>query len=1107
MWGVSRAVLAVCLLALGVTSGFAQNTNSGDIRGTVTDASGAVVEGVKVTVTNLDTGITTEFVTNGSGLYDTNSLPPGNYKVVFTKDGFEKVVVQPVELRVGISTVDGKLKVGSVSEEMVVSAESPLLETETAEQSTTLEADTMSRLPQFGQNWANFAILLPGTAGAPSSSQGTVNPGTGVAVNGNLPYYSNFLSDGASTTLPHSANVDVSTFETVAEVQISTSSFSAQYGIGGAVFNQISKSGTNDFHGSAYEYFQNNYLNARSFFDDPTQGAPLLRYNNFGGSVGGPILKNKLFFYFNMDKITSPSNYNGITTVPTAAEKAGDFSALLGAPLVDKNGVPVTNPCDGNAPVLSGQIFDPSTTQTVGGQVCRKPFANNHITNFDSVAQALQAYYPDPNLPGLTNNYRYLAVYPAPSIRYFGRLDYDISKKNRLSTSWISRDNNAFYQNEFPCPINCQHGDVSGFVAQVSDVWTISPTFVNEFRFGYNRQGNWFIPASLGGGIPQKVGLQYSKADVMPDITIDGAHFNGLYASTNAVYVENSFEPSDVVTLIRGKHILHFGGELLAYQDNSTPWGNVQSGEFNFNGSYTTYSPSGTPGTGFAYADFLLGQVHSWSANNQPEAGGRQKSPQFFIQDDIKLRPNLTVNLGLRYQIQGGWSEVHNQQGTFDPTIVNPATGTLGAMWFAGQNGRTQLQAPIYDIFLPRVGVAWSPKSNTTVRGGFGIYAYNWSLDTYGNGMGFGSNSFGSVSDQTNGVTPVALLSGSGSNLQYLAASRSASAYNGQDVSYNPYHTPVAKIYQWNLSIQREIGRSMLAEIAYVGSHGTNLSYPVDLNQVPVDKLSPTDTGSRPFPQFGHLSGDLHNAISNYNALQLQIQRRLTSGLSFNANYTWSHFLDEQDSSGWGNRAGNQPYQNAFDPSSNYGNSNFDITHIFKANAVYELPFGKGKTLLNQNALLDAVVGGWQTSATAIAQTGNPFTVTYSGPDQSYLNKGGQWGGNWFPNLVGNPNPSNQTIQQWFNPAAYAVATPGTLGNSGRNTLRGPGLWDVNFSMAKTFSWRERLHLQVRADASNVFNHPSFGHPDTNFNDPNAGQITSTTVNGRNIQLGARLSF
>src|SRR5260370_18193403 len=209
----------------------------------------------------------------------------------------------------------------------------------------------------------------------------------------------------------------------------------------------------------------------------------------------------------------------------------------------------------------------------------------------------------------------------------------------------------------------------------------------------------------------------------MPDITIAGANFNGLYASTNAIYVENSFEPSDVVTLIRGKHILHFGGELLAYQDNSTPWGNVQSGEFNFNGSYTTYSPSGTPGTGFAYADFLLGQVHSWRANNQPEAGGRQKSPQFFVQDHIKLRPNLTVNLGLRYQIQGGWSEVHNQQGTFDPTIMNPATGTLGAMWFAGQNSRNQLQAPIYDIFLPRVGVAWSPRSNTTVRGGIWLYS------------------------------------------------------------------------------------------------------------------------------------------------------------------------------------------------------------------------------------------------------------------------------------------------------------------------------------------------------------------------------------------------
>lgn len=217
--------------------------------------------------------------------------------------------------------------------------------------------------------------------------------------------------------------------------------------------------------------------------------------------------------------------------------------------------------------------------------------------------------------------------------------------------------------------------------------------------------------------------------------------------------------------------------------------------------------------------------------------------------------------------------------------------------------------------------------------------------------------------------------------------------------------------------------------------------------------------------------------------------------------------MDEQDSSGWGGRGGTQPYQNGFDPSSNYGNSNFDITHIFKANAVYELPFGKGKAYLSQSTLLDAVVGGWQSSVIVIAQTGNPFTVTYSGPDQSFQGRGGDHGGNWYPDLVGDPHLSHPTIDQWFNPAGYAVAANGTLGNSGRNTLRGPGLTDVNFSMSKTFSWRERLHFQIRADASNILNHPSFAHPNTNFNESNAGQITSTSVGGRNIQLGGRFSF
>lgn len=1099
----SRFVVACCLLTGATGLCLAQNTSSGDIRGTVTDASGAVVPGATVTVTNTDTGVTEGFVTNSDGIYDTVSTPPGNYEIAFTKAGFKKFIRRPVTLDVGVITVDARLAVGVIEEEVVVAATTPLLKTETSEQSTTLDSKTMTQLPQVGQDWSTFAILLPGTSGAPSAFGWS--PGVGVAVNGNLPFYSNFLADGASTTNPHSSDVNVSTFETVSEVQVSTSSFSAEYGIGGAVFNQISKGGTNKWHGAAYEYFQNDALNARSYFDPANQHVPYLRYNNYGGSVGGPILRNKLFFYFNLDKGMNDTSTTGFVTVPTVAMRSGDFSAP---------GLPT--------------IYDPSTTTCAGpGSIncTRTAFAGNIITTpLDPVAKALEAYYPLPNRPGLVNNFYYQVKQPNPSIRIFGRLDYDVSPKNRVTFSITARDNPAFYVNEDPCPVNCTAEDVSSYAAQVSDVWTISPTTVNEFRFGFNRQGNWYTPASVGKGYPQKVGLQYAKADIFPDISISGSDgcCDGLYASTNVIYLQNSFDPSDAVTMIRGKHILHFGGELLAAQDNSTPWGNKQAGEFGFSGVYT--QQAGVSGSGSGYADFLLGQVQSWSANNAPASGARQKSPQLFIQDDIKLRSNLTINLGLRYQIQKGWSDVKNHLAMFDPTILNTATGTYGAMWFAGQTSRTTLQAPIYDIFLPRAGFAWSPKANTTIRGGFGIYSYNWSLDAYGQGIGFGANSTGNVSDQTNGIAPFLLLSGNGTDLQtgrplpYLAASTSPTAYNGQGgLSYNPYHTPVAKIYQWSLGTQREFGRGVMAELAYVGSHGAHLSFPVDLNQVPNNLLSPNDNpGSRPFPQFQSLNGDKYNAISNYNALQAQIQKRLSGGLSFSANYTWSHFLDERDSSGFHGAGGNQFYQDAYEPGVDYASSNFDIRNMFKGSAVYQLPVGKGKRFLNSNTLLDMIVGGWQASTTGVLQGGNPFTVTYSATNNSYAQSGSAYFAS-YPNVVGDPRLSHPTINAWFNLAAFSHPAPGTFGNSRRNTVVGPGLSDVNFSLGKSFALREGIALQLRADASNVLNHPSFGHPDSNFDDPvdlsqpnrpsGAGTISSTTIGGRNLQLGARLSF
>ena len=1067
-----RSALMIYLCATAI--GFAQNTNSGEIRGTVSDASGAAIPGVSVAILDIDTGVGKQLTTNESGIYDAVSILPGRYKITFTKDGFSPLVREGIDLRVGVISVDAKLSVGTAQQQIEVNAEATLLKTETGEQATSLQSESMAQLPQVGENWANFTKLLPG-ASIPVGGSGTA-----VAVNGNLPYYSNFLADGGSTTLPHSANVDVSIFETVAEVQINTSSFSAQYGVGGAVFNQISKGGTNKFHGVGYEYFQNDALNARSFFSSKVA---VLRYDNFGGSVSGPVIKNKMFFYFNYDQIINNSVSYPFYTFPTAAMKTGNFS-------------------DPIFPTL----YDPATLNAQGQ---RTAFPGNIIpqSRIDPVAAKIEAFFPTPNLPGFANNWQGPVPSPNPFKKYFGRLDYNITSGNRLTGSITERDNPGHTYSPV-CPVNCYAGDVSSVNAQVSDVWTISPTIVNEARFAYTRQGNYFTPDTLGGGYPAKLGINYAKADVFPNITIQGAvgASSTLASGTNAIYAENSFDPSDVLTMIKGKHVLKFGAELLAVQDNSTPWGNIQSAALTFNGVFTKQSPASTAKQ-IGYADFLLGQASAWGANNTPIVGARQKTPQFFAQDDYKILPNLTLNLGLRYEWHRGWSEVGNRLATFDPTIVNPVTNTLGATWFEGDHGRTTLEAPAH-VFLPRVGFSWNVKPKWAVRGGFGIYSYGWSVDTYaGVAEGVGTNSQGSLSN-VDQLKPVFVLSDSNPPLNYVGPSRSAAAYNGQSVGYAPYHTPVARNYQWNISIQRELPMGMVAEAAYVGSHGQDLSFPENINQIPYNKLGPGTTAqiqaNRPYPQYSAINGDIYAGISNYDSMQLSLRKRFSNGVSYDVNYTWSKFLDSQDSAGWGSQVGSQYYQIASLPGLNYGPSNLDIPHAVRGDVVYQLPIGKGKRYVNQGGIYDALIGGWQASVIFFATSGRPYTPILSSSSST-----GAQAGTLFANIVGNPNLSNPTLGAWYNKAAFAQPAAYTFGNSGRNILRGPGMSDVDFSMGKSFRLPklEGSALQIRIDATNVLNHPSFGNPNNMIDGANAGVISTTTVGGRNIQLGARVSF
>jgi hypothetical protein len=1136
------------LLILGSGASIGQSTNAGDIRGSVTDSTGALIPDVTVTVTNVETGVSKDFITNQDGLYDTSSIVTGSYKVTFTKEGFEKLVRGPVTLQVGFLTVNGELKVGAATQTIEVTTDVALLQTETSEQSTTFESKSMDRLPQVTQDWENFMILLPGAAGTVNGSQGSSNPGQEVAVNGNLPY-SNILADGASTTLSHSQNANPAAFENVGELQINTSSFSAQYGIGGIIFNQVTKGGTNRFHGTAYDFIQNDALTAYPYEFGLTKAGglgpiPFVRYNNFGGSIGGPILKNKMFFYFNYDQTVNHGNSSGFNSLPTDAMIGGDFTAA---------GLQT--------------LYDP-TTQTIATDSAgnpypvRKTFASEYGTTaipvamFDKVAANFQKFFPtaaghkaglspvppSPNFIGSegepTNNWYYSLQTSSPIRKYFGRLDYDVTSTNRITMSDTQADfNYPGLSSITNCPVGCQQGDVDNNNAQVTDVWNISSRTVNEARIGYTSQLNFFADSSWKHGYAAQLGWQFAKADDIPSVQFTSGPYAWLDPGTNAVYKEHIFDFSDVVTMIRGKHILHFGGELLMYRDDSTAWGNINAGTTQYSTTYTrgyALDSKGVAGpiagTGFEYADFLLGYVNNWSAGVSPEYGARLKSPQMFVQDDFKLRPNLTINLGLRYQINHGWNEVTGNIATFDPTVNNPATNTLGAYWFGETkaNGRTSLQANVYNTVLPRVGFAWAMRPNTTIRGGFGLYAYNWSLDTYGGGMGASVSSSGGLADASNGITPVVLLGGNGNTitpvsgpptvsataLPYTAASQDPTRFNGGGgPGYTQYHAPVPKIYQWNFSAERQVMTNMMVQLAYVGSHGFNLNFPTDLNQIPLSLAhAGNDQADRPYPNFQGIGGSTNNGISNYNSLQASVTKRMSKGVSMSFNYVWSHFLSDLDSSGWGSRAGEQPYQIANNPALNYSNSNFDVRHAFKGYAVYQLPFGTAKQFLNSNRVVDALVGGWQVSGTVVLQTGNPFTVYADSPNYTQA-------GSVFPNRNPGVNwkPSNQSINHWYNPGAFLRPADGTFGNVRRNSLYGPGLNVFNMSAAKSFTvpYREGISLELRADAQNVFNHPSFANPSTSLGGSdgagtpytNATTIGSYTQGGRNLQLALRVSF
>jgi hypothetical protein len=1140
-------MLMLCGLALGLASSArAQNSNSGDIRGTVTDSSGRVVPSVNVTVTNNDTGVITKYVTNNDGLYDTNSILPGNYSVLFNKGGFQSYKIGPITLQVGTFTVDGVLKVGSTTEVVEVDAsEAPMLKTEDAEVSTTLSTTQLATLPNSNPSngYTEMLKLLPGATGVTS---GNMNGGGGnnndpqfdQAINGTMPYFSSYLVDGGSIWLPHSANTDQGLSESVSELKVIGTDAPSQYGGGGSVFNVILKSGSSQFHGSAYDSIQNDDLNARSYFNSGTKAKQ--RYNYFGGALGGPILKNKMFFYYNYQQLKNPNSGFNTATEPTAAMKAGCFDPkLFGSALT-------LDAAHGGTPLTSGTAADIAqcSTSDPGN-------ASNDLViptaDFDPVANAIQSNYYLAGQGGnntLSNNYKFLAPGNGNLAKQIGRLDYDITPKNRIDFSIIERYTPVVVATNSPnCPVNCNNNSSDGGNGQISDVWTISANVVNEARFSFNREADYFAQASLGKGIPAKIGLQFSTADVLPTINISGTGGNNtIQPGTEALFIQNSFVIGDSLTWLKGKNILHFGGELLMEQDNSTPWGGINGATLGFSGQFTTSNPAVSES---GYADFLLGDVQSWNTNSTPKHYMRANNPSFYAQDDIKLRPNLTINLGVRSETHGGSWEKYNNAGGFDPTLTDPVASTtaypvnpLGSMWFAGLNGAHTNSNAAKTAVMPRFGFAWQATDKWVVRGGVGQYASLWSEDTVGGPMGFGSGALGSSSVGPGATTPVVKLSGSGSNLTILkgAAARNPLSYitpanpqgSGGSIPYTPYDLPIQNGWQWMGGVQYRLPGNMVAEGQYVGAHWDNMMFLADINQLPANKLGTPSVGSynpaRPYPQFsgigvgsgGSRTGS-YNGISNYESASFMLHKPMSYGLALEAAYTWSTLKDDMDDSGWGEQFGDAYYQDAYNPAANYARSNLDRTNVLKGTVLYKVPLGKGHQYLSSD-IGDAVLGGWEASGDYIAESGAPFTVTMD--DASNNGSLGPSDGNseaaWYPNLTGNPG-SGGNINSWFNQQAYASPSFNTFGTNKRNSLIGPDFVWFDFSMSKSFSmpgW-ERGKIQIRMDANNIFNHPAFKDPDSvlshvalgGTSSKSVGQITGTDGNGRVIQLSGRFSF
>jgi hypothetical protein len=1135
---IPRFLIAMIFL-LGTSFTVDAQVESGKIVGTVKDASGAIIEGSAVTVIETQTNAERKISTNSAGEYVVTELKPGTYTVKAERAGFKTAVEAAFKLDLNqVVRVDFSLVVGSVEEQVIVTAAEPLVESETSSIGQVIDESRVHQLPLNGRDFIQLAYLSPGVNMGPASTGSTGNVQQGdipedergngsIQVNGLWATNNNYLLNGFDNNEQQIGfELIEPPIDAIQEFKVQTNNFSADIGKGGAVVNVLTKAGTNRFHGSAFEFLRNSFMDAKNYFDDPTQPIPPFKRNEFGGSFGGPIIRDRTFFFVDYQGRRARTSETYLSPVPATTEVGGNFSDLLAGPsptiIID----PVTgNQFMGNNNASPNVI--PSCPSPTGG-ACLDPAALKTVKLF-----------PQANVsPSLGDLFLYNPVNRNNQDSFDVRVDHQINSKNNFFG--IFSYGNVEDYNPDPFPGIAGGGSFTGninnkaLLAGLSDVQAFSATKINELKIGYSRYVVDAVPFFEGQPLATQLGIpgiNLSNSPItggLPNIQISGLNPLGNGDYFPETLREDNYQLLDAFTYIRGHHSFKMGADLRRREHGFFQVQNPH-GDFFYTGQFTN-DP---------LADFLIGYTQSLFRDTQTGSYGmRWWEFGTYLMDDYRMSTKLTLNLGVRYDVYTPMVEEYNRLANF-----NFQTGLFVAPGVTPGTSRSGDVVTNWKNFSPRIGFAYSlgNDNKTAVRGGYGIF-YDEQADqndtelAYNDLPGvYGSQSFTAPL----GPTPVMILSQGPPPIIFSTIAdptgRASAAY---------FHNPTSYIEEWNLNVERQLASDMVLQVGYEGTRGVHLTFLRNLNQATSPTWQnfsgPTGNEGRPYdstvPNIAAIRTEGHDISLINNGLQVRLEKRSSKGWSMLNSYTYQHTIGQATESEAPNSDG-EP-QDTYNMRAERGDVTPDFRHQFTSAWSYELPFGPGRRYLQGSGPLGLLAGGWQLNGIISLYSGQAFTP-YLSFDPTNTGSGGP-----RPDRVGNPYgfsnaalgfdggnnggatpgcsaSTGQNINCWYNPAAFAfpAIAPGQptppagtayatmFGNASRGSLRGPAFYDTDFSVFKDFKLKEKGQLELRGEIFNLFNTPQFALPNNLVDTPSAGQITSTLHESRQIQVSVNVSF